>query len=131
VTIDSANDSTSGPLSERPIGESTTRAYGQLPYFFRKWVVEDRVLSLEDAVRKCTGLPSQRVRLMDRGLLRPGMRADVVVWDPMRVKNNATWENPRRYPDGIHRVMVNGAIVVEDNVHTGVLGGESLRLAGA
>jgi N-acyl-D-aspartate/D-glutamate deacylase len=131
VTIDSANDAPQGPLSELPITEGTTRAYGQLIYFFRRWVIEDRVLSLEEAVRKCTGLPAQRVRLMGRGLLRPGMRADIIIWDPMKIKNNATWENPRQYPEGIHKVIVNGAIVVDDNEHTGALKGEPLRLNGS
>lgn len=128
VTIDSGNDSPHGPLSEGPIGESTTRAYGQYPYFFQKWVREDGALTVEEAVRKCTGLPAQRARLMDRGLLRPGMRADIVVFNPETIRNNATWEEPRRYPDGIETVLVNGGITVERNSHTGVIKGRILRL---
>ncbi|MBN2336530.1 amidohydrolase family protein [Candidatus Bathyarchaeota archaeon] len=127
VAIDSGNDSPRRPLSEEPVGELTTRAYGQYPYFFEKWVREDRALSLEDAVRKCTGLPAQRMRVMDRGLLRPWQKADVLVWDPDKIKNNASWENPRVYPSGICMVYVNGVLAVEDNEHTGALNGEVLR----
>ena len=127
VAIDSGNDSPLGPLSEEPVGELTTRAYGQYPYFFEKWVREDRVLSLEEAVRKCTGLPAQRMRVMDRGLIRPGQRADIMIWDPKTIRNNATWMNPRVYPSGISKVFVNGVLAVEDNEHTGALKGEVLR----
>lgn len=127
VVIDSGNDSPRGPLSEEPVGELTTRAYGQYPYFFEKWVREDRALSLEEAVRKCTGLPAQRMRVMDRGLIRPGQRADIMIWDPQEIRNNVTWMNPRVYPSGISKVFVNGALAVEDNEHTGALKGEVLR----
>jgi N-acyl-D-aspartate/D-glutamate deacylase len=128
VTADTSNDAPYGPLSEEPVNESTTRAYGQFPYFFEKWVREDRLLTLEDAVLKCTGLPAQRVRLMDRGLLRPGMYADVVIFDPETIRNKATWEEPRRYPEGIRNVLVNGKVVIEENRHTGTLNGKVLRL---
>ncbi|MCW3978149.1 MAG: D-aminoacylase [Candidatus Bathyarchaeota archaeon] len=128
VTADTSNNAPYGPLSEEPVNESTTRAYGHFPYFFEKWVREDRLLTLEDAVRKCTGLPAQRVRIMDRGLLRPGMFADIVIFDPKTIKNKATWERPRRYPEGIRNVIVNGEVVVEDNDHTGALNGKVLRL---
>jgi len=127
VAIDSGSDSPRGPLSEKPVGELVTRAYGQFPYFFEKWVREDRALSLEDAVRKCTGLPAQRMRVMDRGLIRPGQHADIMIWDPEKIRNNATWMNPRVYPSGISKVFVNGALAVEDNEHTGALEGMVLR----
>ncbi len=127
VAIDSGSDSPRGPLSMEPVGELTTRAYGQYPYFFEKWVREDRALSLEEAVRKCTGLPAQRMRVMDRGLIRPGQRADIMIWNPKTIRNNATWITPRVYPSGISKVFVNGALTVEDNEHTGALKGEVLR----
>jgi N-acyl-D-amino-acid deacylase len=128
VAIDSGNDSPHLPLGGAPIGETTTRAYGQLPYFFERYVREARTLTLEEAVRKCTGLPAQRVRLMDRGILRPGMYADVVVFDPDNIRNTATWENPRSYPDGIDKVIVNGSVVIDQNIHTGALRGKALRM---
>jgi N-acyl-D-amino-acid deacylase len=131
IAIDSTNNSTEGPLSEKPVGEDTTRAFGQYPYFFEEWVTRKRMLSVEEAVRKCTGLPAQRMQLMDRGLLRVGLWADVMIWDLDEIKDNSTWERPRRYPRGISRVYVNGSLTVHDNVHTGALDGKVLRLNGA
>ena len=128
VAIDSSNDSPSPPLGDEPVGEVTTRAYGQLPYFFEKYVREAKSLTIEEAVRKCTGFPAQRMRIMDRGLLRPGMHADIVVFDPETIRNTATWENPRSYPEGIDKVVVNGSIVVNRNSHTGALKGKALRM---
>ncbi len=128
IAIDSGNDSPNPPLGDKPVGEATTRAYGQLPYFFEKWVREAKALTIEEAVRKCTGLPAQRVRLMDRGLLRPGMYADVVVFDPETIRDTSTWENPRSYPEGIDKVIVNGSLVIDRNSHTGALEGKALRM---
>jgi len=128
VAIDSTNNSLEGPLSEKAVGEDTTRAFGQFPYFFQKWVAEDQALSLEEAVRKCTGLPAQRMQLMDRGLLRVGMWADVMIWDLNKIRDNSTWQKPRQYPSGISKVFVNGVLTVRDNVHTGALKGKVLRL---
>jgi N-acyl-D-amino-acid deacylase len=128
VAIDSGNDSPNPPLGDKPVGEVTTRAYGQLPYFFEKWVRESRAFTIEEAVRKCTGLPAQRVRIMDRGLLRPGMYADVVLFDPDTIRDTSTWENPRSYPEGIDKVIVNGSLVIDRNAHTGALDGKALRM---
>jgi N-acyl-D-amino-acid deacylase len=128
VTIDATNDAPYGSLSKEPVTEIISRAYGQFPYFIEKWVLEDRLLTLEDAIWKCTGLPAQRVRIMDRGLLRPGMYADIMIFDPKKIKNKSTWEKPRQYPEGISKVIVNGSIVVEDNSHSGSLKGKILRL---
>jgi N-acyl-D-amino-acid deacylase len=127
VTIDSSNNSLEGPLSELPIGEETTRAFGQYPYFFHRWVADKQVLGLEEAVRKCTGLPAQRMRLMDRGLIRPGMWADIMIWSLKDIRNNSTWEKPRAYPSGISKVFVNGELVIDDNKHSGVLAGKVIR----
>jgi N-acyl-D-amino-acid deacylase len=128
VAIDSTSNSLEGPLSEKPVGEDTSRAFGQFPYFFEEWVAKRHALSLEDAVRKCTGLPAQRMQLMDRGLLRVGMWADVMVWDLDEIRDNSTWEKPRRYPSGISKVFVNGVLTVDENKHTGALSGRVLRL---
>ncbi len=130
VAIDSTSNSLEGPLSEKSVGEDTTRAFGQFPYFFQEWVTKCRALGLEDAVRKCTGLPAQRMQLMDRGLLRVGMWADVMVWDIDKIRDNSTWEKPRKYPSGISKVFVNGVLAVDNNKHTGALNGKVLRLNG-
>jgi N-acyl-D-amino-acid deacylase len=80
-------------------------------------------LTLEQAVHKLTGWPAHKYRLHDRGLLRPGMQADVVVFDPAGIKDNASFEDPRRSPDGIDYVFVNGALTVDHGRHTGVRAG--------
>ncbi len=128
IAIDSTNNSLEGSLSGKPVGEDTTRAFGQFPYFFQEWVAKKHALSLEEAVRKCTGLPAQRMQLMDRGLLRVGMWADILVWDLEKIKDNSTWQRPRRYPSGISKVFVNGVVTINDNEHTGTLNGKVLRL---
>ncbi len=101
--------------------------YGNYPRLFRKYVKEDRVISLEEAVRKVTSYPAQRISLRDRGLLREGMWADVMVFDRDRIKERATYEEPRQYPEGVEYVVVNGQIVVEGGEHTGALPGRALR----
>jgi N-acyl-D-aspartate/D-glutamate deacylase len=72
-------------------------------------------------------MPAQRLGLQDRGILRDGMKADVVVFDPERVRANATFDEPKQYPDGISHVLVNGKVVIDNNVHTGALPGRALR----
>jgi N-acyl-D-amino-acid deacylase len=76
-------------------------------------------VKLEEAVRKMTSLPAARFGLEDRGLLRPGYRADITVFDPTRVADKATFEQPQQYPEGIVHVFVNGELVVDRGEHTG------------
>jgi len=85
------------------------------------------VLSLPDAVRKMSGANAQRLGLPDRGLVREGFRADLVVFDPDTVNDEATYTEPHRYPSGMPYVIVNGVPVVENGEHTGALPGSVLR----
>ncbi len=103
------------------------RTYGTFPIILAEYVREDRVLSLPDAIRKMTSFPAQRLGLPDRGLLRDGLKADVVVFDPARVKAPATRTEPKQFPVGIDHVIVNGKVVVEGGRHTGLLAGRALR----
>jgi N-acyl-D-amino-acid deacylase len=106
------------------------RGYGTFPRYLARYVRELGILSLEQAIRKMTSLPAQRLGLPDRGLLRPGMAADVVCFDPDRVQDTATYEEPCRTPEGIPYLLVNGVVVVDDSDHTGALPGRALRRAG-
>ena len=87
------------------------RFFGAFPALFQKYVRENPVLTLEEAVRKCTSAPAERVRLRDRGLLRPGLRGDVVVFDPLTIADRSTYEDSRRVPDGIVTVIRGGVEV--------------------
>ncbi len=107
------------------------RAYGTFPRVIRKFVREDRLLRLEDAIRKMTALPAQKMRLADRGVLKSGMWADVVVFDPDRLTDVATFENPNQLSVGMDAVLVNGVAVIEHGKTTDALPGKVLRGPGA
>jgi N-acyl-D-amino-acid deacylase len=103
------------------------RTYGCFPVILAEYVREERVLGLPDAIRKMTSFPAQRLGLPDRGLLRDGFKADVVVFDAKTVKAPATRTQPKQFPIGIEHVIVNGRVVVAEGRHTGVLAGRALR----
>jgi N-acyl-D-amino-acid deacylase len=103
------------------------RTYGTFPIILAEYVREERIVSLPDAIRKMTSFPAQRLGLPDRGLLRDGCKADLVVFDPRRVKAPATRQNPKQFPIGIDHVIVNGKVVIDEGRHTGVLAGRALR----
>ena len=111
-------------------------SYGEFPGVLERYVRDQPVLTLPEAIRKMTSFPAQRLGLLDRGLLRPGAWADLVVFDLERLHDRATnlyphtypFENyPHRYPQGIDYVFVNGALVVDGERHTGALPGRVLR----
>ena len=103
------------------------RTYGCFPIILSEFVREERFMALPDAIRKMTSFPAQRLGLPDRGLLRDGFKADVVVFDPKTVKAPATRTQPKQFPVGIDYVIVNGKVVVDGGRHTGVLAGRALR----
>jgi N-acyl-D-amino-acid deacylase len=107
-------------------GKPHPRFYGTFPRVIGHYVREG-VLSLQEAVRKMTTAPAQRLGLKDRGLLRVGFKADLVVFDPGKVKDEATFVDPHRFASGIPYVMVNGEFVVDGREHTGALPGRALR----
>lgn len=115
-----------GVLSE---SKPHPRSYGTYPRILGKYVREEKVLSLEKAIGKMTSLPAQKLGLRDRGIIREGMRADVVVFNPRRVMDKATYENPHRHPQGIEYVLVNGEIVIDEGEHTGALPGRVLHIS--
>ena len=100
-------------------GRPHPRFYGTFPRVLGVYVREKKVLTLPDAVRKMTALPAQITGLADRGLLRPGMAADITIFNPNTVMDKATFENPTQYPVGIPYVIVNGVVVISRGQHTG------------
>ena len=103
------------------------RAYGTFPRILRKYVREERKLTLEEAIRKFTGLPAARMRLADRGVLKAGMWADVVVFDPDTIRDQATFEKPNQLSEGMRFVLVNGVPVIDEGRMTNALPGKVLR----
>ena len=127
VDNDSAGTSPEGILGEE---HPHPRAYGTFPRILRKYVREEKKLTLEEAIRKFSALPAQRMRLTDRGVLKQGMWADVVVFDPETVRDIATFDDPNRLSQGMEYVLVNGVPVIEEGKMTGALPGKVLRGAG-
>jgi N-acyl-D-amino-acid deacylase len=101
--------------------------FGWVPHVLSKWVREWNWLSLEEAIRKMTALPAARIGLFDRGILRPGMKADCMIFDALKIEDTSTFENPIQFPRGIHHVFLNGAIVLENGEPTGSRNGQVLR----
>lgn len=106
------------------------RAYGTFPRILRKYVREEHKLSLEDAIRKFSALPAGRMRLTDRGVLKKGMWADIVIFDPATIRDKATFENPNQLSEGMQWVLVNGVPVIAEGKQTDALPGKALRGAG-
>jgi len=109
-------------------GNPHPRGYGTNARVLSKYVRDEKVLSLEEAIRRMTSLPAQKFQLKDRGLLREGFAADIVVFDEAAVKDMSTFEQPHQYSTGFQYVLVNGVITVDKGVHNGVRNGQQLRL---
>jgi N-acyl-D-amino-acid deacylase len=110
-------------LGEKP----SPRTYGSFPRILGQFVRDEALISLEEAVRKMTSAPAARLGLRDRGVIRDGAVADLVVFDPATVRSTATYDEPRSYPVGIEQVIVAGTLVVADGAHTGATPGRALR----
>ena len=103
-----------GEIPRFGVGAPHPRSYGTFARVLSRYVRERHTISLENAVRKMSGFPAERLKLFDRGLLRPGMKADVVIFDPATVRDTATFENPHQYATGVSDVIVNGRPVIRD-----------------
>ena len=110
---------------------SHPRAWASAPRILGKYVREEKLLPLEEAVRKMTSLPASRMGLQDRGVVRPGMAADLVAFDPERIRERSTYTDPTHYSEGIPFVMVNGALVVDGGRVTAARPGRILKGPGA
>lgn len=120
---DADGRSAEGPLSE---GLPHPRNYGTFPRILGRYVREQRVMPLEEAIHRMCGLPAHKLRWADRGLIRQGYAADLVVFDPQTVLDRATYQAPHQYPVGIEYVIVNGQVVVAEEAHTGARPGRVL-----
>ena len=124
IGTDAPGQATDGPFADE---SAHPRGFGSMPRVLGHYVREVRLFSLEEAVRKMTSLPARRVGLFDRGLLRPGMFADITVFDPDRIRDRATYEEPTRYAEGIDYVIVNGKVVLDGGAMTSARPGRFLR----
>ncbi len=109
-------------------GDPNPRTYGTYPQVLGDYVRERNLLTVEEAIRIMTSLPARIVGLQHKGLIRPGMDADLVVFDPKTVGSPATYENPHQFPEGIPHVLVDGEFIVKDSEHTGATPGSAIRM---
>jgi len=107
-----------GEIPQFGVGSPHPRSYGTFTRVLARYVREKHVITLEDAIHKMSGLPAERLKLFDRGLIRPGMKADIAVFDPAKVEDKATYEKPHQYAVGYKYVLVNGQVVVENDTVT-------------
>jgi N-acyl-D-amino-acid deacylase len=124
INCDSEGSAPEGLLSR---SHPHPRAYGTFPRILRKYVREEKLLTLEDAIRKFTSLPAQRMRIGDRGVLKVGLWADLVVFDPETIRDRATFAKPHQLAEGMQWVLVNGVPVIAEGKATGALPGKVLR----
>ena len=119
------------PAWAKAEGPLHPRAYGTFPRAIRRYAREKRLITLEDAVRKMSSSVADRLGITDRGSLREGMKADVIVFDPATITDHATFEDPHQLASGVSHVWVNGTLVVEDGTHTGATPGRFVKGQGA
>ncbi|PTM57884.1 N-acyl-D-amino-acid deacylase family protein [Desmospora activa] len=112
-------------------GKPHPRLYGTFPRIFSKYVREEKILTLEGAVKKMTSFPARRFQLGKRGLLAPGYIADIVVFDPQKINDCATYRHPKQYPEGISHVIVNGKTTMEFGIHSRRREGEWIKASHA
>ncbi len=135
ISTDGSAIASHGPTAR---GKPHPKSYGTFPMIFRKYVRGEsradltgdegqKLLTLEEAVRKMTSMPATRIGLHDRGLIKPGFWADVVIFDPHRISDKGTYFQGDLYPEGIEYVLVNGAITMKKGKHTGARAGQVLR----
>ncbi len=117
-----------GEIPEFGKGSPHPRSYGTFARVLARYVRERKVLTLEDAIRKMSGYPAARLRLLDRGLLRPGMKADIVIFDPAKIQDKADYANPHQYAEGVRELIINGEPVISAGALTERRPGRILKL---
>jgi N-acyl-D-amino-acid deacylase len=125
IGSDGAAIAIDGPAAKQ--SQPHPRWYGTFPRILGRYVREQKILSLEEAVKKMTSMNADKISLRERGLLKEGYWADIAIFDPKTVADRATFEKPHQYPVGIPYVIVNGEVVIDGEKHTGALPGQVLR----
>ena len=120
-------DTDASPVNPENVDATHPRAFGAFPRVIARYVREDGILELEEAVRRMTSLAANRLGLSDRGRIAPGMAADLVVFHPERIQDRATFTGPLRYAEGVDHLIINGEMVIQDGQLTGALPGRALR----
>ena len=120
-------DTDTQPINPATVSSTHPRAFGAFPRVFAEYVRNEPILTLEEAVKRMTSLPANRLGLSDRGHILPGMAADLVVFDPERITDRATFVDPLQYSEGIDYLLINGELVIDDEVLTNALPGQVLR----
>jgi len=108
-------------------GKPHPAAYGMYPRLLGRYVREEKLVTLEDAIRRMTSFPANRLGIKDRGIIAEGYFADLVLFDPDRIRDRSTYENPRQFPEGIHHVIVNGQLILENGEIRKIRPGKVLR----
>jgi N-acyl-D-amino-acid deacylase len=116
-----------GPVNPATVTSTHPRAFGSFPRVLAKYVRDEKVLTLEDAIRRMTSLPANRLGLRARGRIAPGMAADLVIFDPALIRDRATYEKPLQYSQGVDYLLINGRLAIEDGEVTGAPIGRVLR----
>lgn len=124
IGCDGSTYAPSGILSQ---SQPHPRSYGSFPRFLGHYVREEKICSLGEAIRRITALPAVRLGLKDRGIIAPGFKADLVLFDPSNIRDRATWTSPHNFAEGIVAVMVNGELIIEDGKQKEILPGRILR----
>ncbi len=122
-----ASDGAGYGLEHKKSGELVhPRCFGTFPKVFRKYVREEKVLSLEEAVKKMTSMPAEKMGFQERGVLKKGYKADISIFDPEKITDRSTVEDPYQYSEGVRNVIVNGKVVLQNGKMTGEMAGEFL-----
>jgi N-acyl-D-aspartate/D-glutamate deacylase len=117
-----------GSLVRPGQGMPHPRSYGTFPRKIRKYVLEDKILTMEQAIKKCTSMPANMAGLKDRGVMKEGNVADIVIFNPATIKDNATYTDPHQYSSGIEYLVINGEVVIEGGKYNGKLAGKAIRM---
>jgi N-acyl-D-aspartate/D-glutamate deacylase len=124
-------DSDAEPMDPAVSSYAHPRTFGTFPRVLAKYVRQEKVITLPNAIREMTSLPADQLHIRNRGRISLGMAADLVLFDPAKVQDTATFEKPMSYAEGMEYVLVNGQVAIEKNKSTGVLAGKLIKAGGA